>query len=58
MLSSTAAVTVHMQWRGDVRGGDWVGLQTPPGKMPAPRFAELDTQEFDTEGWTAIRPGG
>jgi hypothetical protein len=57
MLSAPGASTVHMRWRPDVRGGDWVALRTPAAQMPMAQYAALGTAEFNSEGWMAIRPG-
>ncbi|WP_424533567.1 hypothetical protein ACOZ38_24845 [Sphaerisporangium viridialbum] len=58
LLTAPAVITVHMQWRPEVRGGDWVAVQTPPDQMPAPKSAEIGTPAFDEQGWLAIRPAG
>lgn len=56
MISSPAVVTVHMRWHGDVRGGDWLAVRTPAEHLPAPRYAEPGTSDFNLNGWLAIRP--
>ncbi|MBB2749239.1 UNVERIFIED_ORG: hypothetical protein FHR35_009152 [Microbispora rosea subsp. rosea] len=56
-ITMTVAMTVHMQWRADIRGGDWVARRTPARQMPQPKAADLGSGDFNAQGWMALRGG-
>ncbi|MFI7643425.1 hypothetical protein [Nonomuraea sp. NPDC049400] len=56
VTNTSGAVTVHMRWHPEIRGGDWLAVRTPADQMPALRYAEPGSAEFNLLGWSAIRP--
>ncbi|WP_219505135.1 hypothetical protein [Nonomuraea ceibae] len=58
VTSASAAVTVHMRWHPALRSGDWLAVRRPADQMPALRYAELGTAEFNQLGWAAVKSAG